>query len=75
MKFYKELYGKTKANFIKNFLQDFNFFFYQYLELKLHKIEEHSDFAVTLSNMGLIYSDFGQKEKALEIIEKVYSKK
>ena len=40
--------------------------------MKLFKTEEHSDVTTTLNNMAQINSDLGQKQKALEIHEKVY---
>ena len=40
--------------------------------MKLFKTEDHSDVASTLSNMAIIYSNLGQKQRALEILEKVY---
>ena len=40
--------------------------------MKLFKTEEHSDVASILNNMATVYSDLGQSQKALEILEKVY---
>ena len=40
--------------------------------MKLFKTEEHADIAAVLGYMAANYSDLGQKQKALEINERVY---
>ena len=43
------------------------------IEMKLFKIEEHTDVATTLCNMASIYDGLGQMDKALEINQKLLS--
>ncbi len=50
------------------------FFIYIDIQSKLIKTEEHPDIARTLSNMASIYLNLGQKQKALEIYDRVYSR-
>ena len=44
------------------------------MQMKLFETEEHEGIAATLNTMALIYSNFGQFEKALEMNERVYSR-
>ena len=44
------------------------------IEMKLFKTEKHADVAYTLNNMATIYFGLGQKDKALEMYQKVLSK-
>ena len=40
--------------------------------MKLFKTEKNSDVARTLTNIAAVYSQLGQKQKALEIYERDY---
>ena len=40
--------------------------------MKLFKTEEHPDVATIMSNIALIYSDMGQRQKALKINKRIY---
>ena len=58
-----------------NLLFDQSNFFYRIdIRMKLFKTEEHAIIAKILNNMASIYSGVGQKQRALEMNEKVYSR-
>ena len=60
------------TNFSKGFsVRGINLNF-QGIRVKLFKTEDHPDVAATLNNMAIIYSQSGQYQTAIEIMENVY---
>ena len=71
---YQKVYGMRKN---MNFYFFFFFFtifhlFLPDIELRLQKTKQHCNIAIVLSNMALLHSSLGNKEKAVDMIEEAY---